>query len=171
MANGRARRAVAKRARLARSSQNRQNRRLSRALRLAIPSSRSTRHKVDFRFRTAYDYLKAWHLFATRLLHRGCDRTAVCREREAHFRQGRTAKPSGDRALRNDTKGGKLVRCSLLQDNRRNPQPVSRSRSSLGRRSVLCFAGNVALGSFRFKSGLWVAKGHRKTKFRWSVDT
>ena len=30
-------------------------RQLSRALRLAIPSSRSTRHKVDFQLRTAHD--------------------------------------------------------------------------------------------------------------------
>ncbi|MBL8635254.1 MAG: S41 family peptidase [Myxococcales bacterium] len=57
----------------------------------------------DFQLRTAYDYLKAWHLFATRLLHRGP------RPESSHpGPKGPAAteqqRPVGDRALRNDTK-------------------------------------------------------------------
>ena len=58
----------------------------------------------DFQLRTAYDYLKAWHLFATRLLHRGLRPDGSLSGTRGPLSSGQQPKPSGDRALRNDTK-------------------------------------------------------------------
>jgi carboxyl-terminal processing protease len=58
----------------------------------------------DFQLRTAYDYLKAWHLFATRLLHRGPRPESSHPGSKGSAATEQPQRPVGDRALRNDTK-------------------------------------------------------------------
>jgi carboxyl-terminal processing protease len=58
----------------------------------------------DFQLRTAYDYLKAWHLFATRLLHRVPRPAGTSEAPKGSSPTGSQQRPAGDRALRNDTK-------------------------------------------------------------------
>jgi len=58
----------------------------------------------DFQLRTAYDYLKAWHLFATRLLHRGPRPESSHPGSKGSAATEQPQRSVGDRALRNDTK-------------------------------------------------------------------
>ncbi len=58
----------------------------------------------DFQLRTAYDYLKAWHLFATRLLHRSPRPEGTHQGPKGSAVTEQQQRPIGDRALRNDTK-------------------------------------------------------------------
>ena len=58
----------------------------------------------DFQLRTAYDYLKAWHLFATRLMHRSPRPQGMTPGQGSATPAGQQQRPAGDRALRNDTK-------------------------------------------------------------------